>query len=76
MHKITEFKFQSDYEVWLKFQDGFEGSLNLRRFLGRGLAAELLELDKFQTLRIEPGGDLGWFNGYDICPDYLRQLIE
>ena len=76
MHKITAFKFQTAYWVWLKFQDGLEGRLDLRRFLGQGFTAELLERDKFRTLKIEAGGGLAWFNGYDICPDYLHQLIE
>jgi len=35
-----------------------------------------LEEEKFKTLAIEPGGGLAWENGYDICPNYLRALVE
>lgn len=23
---------------------------------------------------IEPGGGIAWYNGYDFCPNYLKQL--
>jgi len=44
--------------------------------LGKGISKELLDIDKFKTLKIEPGGGLAWYNGYDFCPIYLRQLSE
>lgn len=76
MNRIEEFKFEQGYRVWLKFADGFEGSVDLGRFWRAGLALELLEEAKFRTLAVESGGGLAWCNGYDICPNYLRALME
>ena len=76
MNRIIDLKFQQGYTVWLRFKDGFEGLINIKQFLGEGIATELLEIDKFKTLKIESGGGLVWFNGYDICPNYLRELMK
>ena len=76
MNRITEFKFQKGYQVWLKFADGFEGNVDLKPFLGKGIASELLMDQEFKILSIEPGGGLEWHNGYDICPNYLKGLAK
>jgi len=76
MNKVVEIKILDNYNVWLKFDDGYNSQINLKPFLGKGIAKELLDVDKFNTLNIEPGGGLAWYNGYDFCPNYLRQLSE
>lgn len=76
MNKVVELKLLDSYKAWLKFDDGFDGRIDLRPYLGKGIAEELLEGKKFRTLRIEPGGGIAWYNGYDFCPNYLRQLTE
>jgi len=76
MNKVVEIKILEDYNVWLKFDDGFNSQINLKPFLGKGIAKVLLEEDKFRTLTIESGGGIAWYNGYDFCPNYLRELTE
>ncbi|MCD4745520.1 MAG: DUF2442 domain-containing protein [Bacteroidales bacterium] len=76
MNKVVEIKILDNYIVWLKFEDGFNSQIDLRPFLGKGIAKELLEEDKFKTLDLEEGGGIAWYNGYDFCPNYLRQLTE
>ena len=33
-----------------------------------------VEQDKFKQVFIEPGGGIAWKNGYDFCPNYLKEL--
>lgn len=76
MNKVINLDFKNNYHIKIKFNDGFEGVLDLKPFLGKGIAKELLEEKNFKTLSIEAGGGLAWENGYDICPNYLRELVE
>jgi len=76
MNKVVEIEILEHYNVWLKFDDGFDSQINFEPFLGKGIAKELLEKDKFRTLHIEPGGGIAWYNGYDFCPNYLRILSQ
>lgn len=64
-----------DYRVWLKFNDGEQGIIDLRPYLGKGFSAELLTYEKFKQVFIEPGGGIAWDNGYDFCPNFLKELV-
>lgn len=74
MNKIIEFKVLENYRIWLKFLDLEEKIINFRPFLGAGFTAELLDHEKFEKVFIEPGGGIAWENGYDFCPNYLKEL--
>ncbi len=76
MNRIIDIKILENYTVWLKFNDGFSSKLNLKPFLGKGIAKDLLEKKKFNTLTIENGGGIAFYNGYDFCPNHLRMLVE
>lgn len=74
MDRVKDLKVLQDYKIWLKFEDGEEKTINFRPFLTKGFSTELLDYDKFSRVFIEQGGGLAWENGYDFCPNYLKQL--
>jgi hypothetical protein len=76
MEKVVEFKVLEDYNIWLKFQDHTEKVINFRPFIGKGFTKELLDYENFRKVSLEPGGGISWYNGYDFCPNYLKQLIQ
>ncbi len=76
MNEVIAFKILHDYVVAVRFQDGFESQVDIRPLIGKGFTKELLDFKKFNELKIESGGGLAWSNGFDICPNYLRQLAE
>ncbi len=71
---LTDDPFSQKYQVWLKFIDGEEKIIDLHPYLGKGFTAELLDYDKFKEVFIEPGGGIAWPNGYDFCPNFLKEL--
>ena len=71
---LTDDQFSQKYQVWLKFNDGEEKIIDLRPYLGKGFTAELLDYDKFKEVFVEPGGGIAWPNGYDFCPNFLKEL--
>lgn len=76
MNEVIELKVLNDYRIWLKFNDGEEKVINFRPYLGKGFTADLLDYEKFKQVFIEPGGGIAWENGYDFCPNYLKELVE
>lgn len=76
MNEIVEFEVLSNYHIWLKFVDGLEKVVNIKPLIGRGFAKELLEMNNFSKVTIESGGGLEWYNGYDICPNFLREMPD
>jgi hypothetical protein len=76
VNEVIEFKVLQDFHLWVKFQDGFAQSLDIKPFLGNGFTAELLNPAEFKKVHIESGGGLEWENGFDLCPNFLRELIE
>ncbi|MGM0945281.1 MAG: DUF2442 domain-containing protein [Bacteroidota bacterium] len=74
MNEVVEIKVLKDYRVWLRFKDDEVKIVNLRPFLGKGFTAELLDPSKFEKVFIEPGGGIAWENGYDFCPNFLKEL--
>lgn len=76
INKIVSCSIVEDYIVKLQFQDGFESEVDLKNLFGKGFTEELLKKEKFNELFIEDGGGLAWPNGFDICPNFLRQLAD
>jgi len=74
VNEVIEIKALPDYRIWLRFKDGEEKIVNLRPFLGKGFTAELLDPSKFEKVFIEPGGGIALENGYDFCPNFLKEL--
>ena len=74
MNEVVELKALNDYRVWLRFNDGEEKVINLHPYIGKGFTTELLDYNKFKQVFIEPGGGIAWENGYDFCPNYLKEL--
>jgi len=74
MNEVSKIKVLDNFQIWLKFKDGTEKVINFKRFMGKGITVELLNYENFKKVTIEPGGGIAWFNGYDFCPNYLKEL--
>ncbi len=74
MNEVLKIKVLDNFQIWIKFNDGSEKVINFKRFLGKGITKELLDYENFKKVTIEPGGGIAWFNGYDFCPNYLKEL--
>ncbi|MBK8498159.1 MAG: DUF2442 domain-containing protein [Flavobacteriales bacterium] len=40
------------------------------------MATELSAQERFTEVTTEPGGGIAWPNGFDLCPEFLRELAE
>lgn len=71
---VTEAKYRGDYRVWVCFNDGAAGEIDLSSELYGEIFEPLKDKAFFSSFRIE-GHTLSWNNGADFAPEFLREQI-
>lgn len=74
MPKPVEVKPLPDYRIWLRYDDGVAGEVDLSDIAGHGVFASWCDSGAFNAVRLGAHGAIEWSPGLDICPDamYLR----
>jgi hypothetical protein len=76
MNDIQNVRHVRDHVLWVEFDDGASGQIDLSIYLGRGpIFTPLVDIEFFKQVRIE-GGTLCWPNGADIAPERIYDLVE
>jgi hypothetical protein len=72
--KISEARPECDFRLFLRFDDGTAGTVDLSEFAGHGVFAAWNESGIFQQVRVTEQGAVEWPGEIDLCPDalYLR----
>ena len=71
MHRIVQIHAQEGYSLFLTFEDGVRGCVDLSALAGKGVFACWLDPDVFKSVQIGPSGELVWGDQVDLCPDSL-----
>lgn len=75
--KLIEIAPKEAFRLYLKYEDGTCGVVDLSDYAGRGVFASWLEPGAFDKVRLADGGHPEWPGGIDLCPDALyMQLTE
>ena len=72
---VVEAKHIVDYQVWIKFDDGKSGKINLIDEIWGEVFEPLKDINYFRNFKIE-NDTLSWKNEADLAPDYLYQLLN
>ena len=73
---VVDAKYERDYIVRVKFNDGAEGCVDLSGELYGDVFAPLLAKEKFKTLRVDPElNTIVWANGADFAPEFLYERL-
>ena len=74
---VIAVKHVRDYVLWLKFEDGTEGEVDVRSSLRGQVFEPLRDLEYFKQVRVEPElGTIVWPNGADIAPETLYARLR
>jgi len=76
MNTVKDFKILGNFEIWIRFEDGYEATINMPAFGRHGISMELLGPAIFNKVTLESGGSLRWKNGLDVYPNYLREITQ
>lgn len=72
---VTDAKARANFRLWVRFSDGTEGDVDLKRFIEsdtRPIVAALRDPKLFAAIRIE-SDTVVWQNGFDLAPEFLYE---
>ncbi len=73
---VVKAEYKEAYRIWLKFNDGSEGVVDLKDELYGEMFEPLRDLNKFKSFRVDPELEtLVWENGADFAPEFLRDHL-
>jgi hypothetical protein len=73
---IVEAEYVGGYRIWLRFDDGAEGEVDLAGELTGPAFQPLRSLRMFRRFRLHPElRTLVWPNGADFAPEFLRSKL-
>lgn len=74
MARANEVEALPNFRIWLRYDDGTEGEIDLSDLAGRGVFAAWNDPTFFNAVRLAPHGAIEWGSDIDICADamYLR----
>nr|VFK32289.1 MAG: Protein of unknown function (DUF2442) [Candidatus Kentron sp. MB]VFK35277.1 MAG: Protein of unknown function (DUF2442) [Candidatus Kentron sp. MB]VFK77177.1 MAG: Protein of unknown function (DUF2442) [Candidatus Kentron sp. MB] len=72
---VTQAKYIDDYIVWLSFNDGARGRVDLSSELHGEVFEPLRDKAFFKSFNLE-GHTLSWPNGADFALEFLRENID
>jgi len=76
-YDVLEARYVRDHVVWLRFQDGSEGDVDLQPALRGPVFEPLRDPVFFREFRIDPNfKTLTWPNGADVAPEYLHEQVR
>ena len=75
--QVVEARYVSGHTVWLRFNDGAEGEVDLASELNGPIFEPLRDPHFFRQLSVHPElRTVVWPNGADFAPEFLRSSIR
>ena len=73
---VIEARYERDYVIHLRFNDGAEGFVDLADELHGEMFAPLKDTAKFKAFRVDPELEtIVWDNGADLAPEFLHDRL-
>jgi hypothetical protein len=74
---ITDAKYVHDYQIWLQFNNGAEGVVDLSQELWGDMFEPLKDKRLFSQIKLDSElNTIVWPNGADLAPEFLHDLLR
>ena len=74
---VREAKYIADYCIWLRFNDGAKGEIDLSKELEGEVFGLLKGIELFKKFSIDPDIEtIVWENGADLAPEFLYENMK
>jgi hypothetical protein len=74
---VREARYVRGYVLWLRFNDGAEGEIDLESELDGEVFAPLKDLSQFRRFRVDPELQaVVWETGADVAPEFLYDHLR
>ena len=68
---LTRVEPREGYRIWLRYDDGASGEVDLSHLAGQGVFAAWKDRAFFESVRVTDYGAVAWGEEIDLCPDKL-----
>ena len=76
-YRLIDAKYVRDFVVWVKFNDGVEGEIDLREELSGPLFEPLRDVNLFRKFVVHPElHTIVWENEADFSPEFLHDKAQ
>jgi len=75
-YNVIEAKYVRDFIVWVKFEDGSAGEIDLASELWGPVFEPLKEPGFFRQVAVADYGTIAWPNGADLAPEFLYDRVQ
>lgn len=77
MPRVIDARHAGKYRVWLRFDDGLSGEIDLENELWGPVFEPLKDVAEFAKVRFDPEADtIVWPNGADLAPEFLYDELK
>lgn len=78
LYDVVEVKVVKDYVLYLRFENGIEGNIDMATILPfEGIFSKLKNVEYFATVFVNKElGTIVWDNGADLSPEFLYSIIS
>ncbi len=77
MLDVVAVRHLHDYVLWLRFDDGTQGEVDLRAALWGEMFEPLRDGDAFRRVSVNSdSGTIEWPNGADFAPEFLVEQLR
>ena len=76
MLQVVKARYEGGYRVWVEFNDGAAGVVDIADALWGPAFEPLKDIERFKRLGVSDVlHTLAWENGPDLAPEYLRERL-
>jgi len=72
-YNVVEAKYLRDFTIWVKFEDGSQGEIDLASELWGAVFEPLKDPETFRNFEVAEYGTVAWPNGADLAPEFLYE---
>jgi len=77
MQDVIEARYVNRYTIWLRFEDGTDGEIDLSAELHGEVFEPLQDPAFFKQFRVNPDtGTIEWPNRADFAPEFLYEKVR
>jgi hypothetical protein len=74
---VEEARYVRDFVIWLRFNNGAEGEVDLKDELFGEVFEPLQDVAQFRLFRLDPElNTIAWSNGADLAPEFLQERLS
>lgn len=76
---VVSVKPKNDYVLWLEFEDGTQGEVDIKRLLRdfTGVFSKFVDLNYFRRVKVDQEtGTISWPENIDLCQDVLYAAVK